>query len=202
MPAATITTLTVDGVALTVQVVRAPVTHVNARLRGAQLRISAPQALPQRDLDDIVRDLARKLLRRRRSREVTRDGRLVALAEEVAARFPHPPAVAAVRFSTTQVARWGSFSPTSGTIRLHAALAAMPTWVLEAVMAHELAHTVHRHHSPAFWALVRSVCPQTDRARAFLAGVSWLARRWPTMSPAERDQLAGSSCPADSDADE
>jgi hypothetical protein len=38
--------------------------------------------------------------------------------------------------------------------------------------------------------LARTACPDTDRARAFLAGVSWLARAWPTLPPVERAMLA------------
>jgi predicted metal-dependent hydrolase len=66
----------------------------------------------------------------------------------------------------------------------------MPPWVLEAVVAHELAHAIHPNHSPAFWALLQSVCPDTDRAKAFLAGVTWLARAWESLPPVERAQLA------------
>lgn len=184
-------TLTVDGVALTLELRRARVKNVNARLTGSHLRISAPPTIPEKELERITIELARTLLRRRRGRELNRNGRLLQLAKAMAQRFPQPPSVTAVEFSSVQRARWGSYSAATSTIRLHAALAAMPPWVLEAVMAHELAHAVHRDHSAAFWALLHSVCPDVDRARAFLAGVSWLARRWGTLTPSERAQLAG-----------
>ena len=64
----------------------------------------------------------------------------------------------------------------------------MPRWVLEAVVAHELAHAIHPDHSPAFWELLHSVCPETERAMAFLEGVEWLAGNWEDISPVE---LAG-----------
>jgi predicted metal-dependent hydrolase len=76
-------------------------------------------------------------------------------------------------------------------MRLNAVLKVMPPWVLEAVVAHELAHSFHPDHSPAFWNLVRSVCRHTDRANAFLEGVGWLASSWEGLEPAERSQLAG-----------
>jgi hypothetical protein len=76
-------------------------------------------------------------------------------------------------------------------VRLNAVLKAMPPWVLEAVVAHELAHSIHPDHSQAFWRLVRSVCRHTDRANAFLDGVRWLATSWDGLQPAERAQLAG-----------
>jgi predicted metal-dependent hydrolase len=74
----------------------------------------------------------------------------------------------------------------------------MPGWVLEAVVAHELAHTFHADHSPAFWDLLRSVYPETERAQAFLAGVSWLAHNRERLPTVEREILGGiSECPED-----
>jgi predicted metal-dependent hydrolase len=121
---------------------------------------------------------------------VNAEGDALALAHTIAARFPNKPEVADVQFVTTQEARWGSYSAATRTIRLHAALREMPRWVLEAVVAHELAHVTHQDHSAAFWALLRRVCPETDRARAFLAGVSWLGRHWERLPPVERALLA------------
>jgi predicted metal-dependent hydrolase len=183
----------VDGVTLALRVVRKPVKNVNARLVGGELRVSAPPQVPAAELDAIVERLARRLLRRVRAAEINRDGAALELARRVAASFDPPPTVADVRFATTQTARWGSYSTRTGIVRLHAALREMPEWVLAAVLAHELAHAVHPDHSPAFWRLLRGVCPDTDRADAFLAGVSWAARRWRDLPPVERSLLGG--CP-------
>ncbi len=65
--------------------------------------------------------------------------------------------------------------------------------MLEAVVAHELAHVTHHDHGPGFWKLLRSVYPDVDRADAFLAGVSWLGRRWESLPPIERSLLARAS---------
>jgi hypothetical protein len=96
-----------------------------------------------------------------------------------------------VRFVTTQKASWGSYSSRTGIVRVNAALRLMPPWVLEAVVAHELAHAFYLDHSPAFWRLVRAICRHTDRANAFLEGVSWLAASWEDLPPVERRQLIG-----------
>jgi len=181
--------LTVDGVTLRARVVRKRVRHVNARLVGDELRVSAPPSIPPAELDAIVLDLARKLVRRVRAQAINGGSEALDLVRRVAARFPDPPRVTELRFVTTQRARWGSYSPRTGVIRLHAGLRQLPVWVLESVVAHELAHSVHADHSPAFWALLREVCPDTDRARAFLQGVSWVARRWDELPPVERTLL-------------
>jgi hypothetical protein len=182
--------LTVDGVTLEAHIVRKRVRNVNARLVGRELRVSAPYAVPAAELDDIVLQLARRLIRRTRAATVNQAEDALGLARRVAARFPNPPEVSDIRFVTSQRARWGSYSPRTGVIRLHAALRQLPPWVLESVVAHELAHTVHADHSPAFWALLHEVCPETERARAFLAGVTWIASRWEEMPPVERALLA------------
>jgi predicted metal-dependent hydrolase len=192
--------ITVDGVALTLLVERKRVKNVNARLKGDTLRVSAPPNITSTRLDEVVVELARRLLRRAHGRRVNRETDAVALGRRVAKRFAAEPRVEHVEFSAAGEARWGSYSARTRTVRLHAALRHMPTWVLEAVVAHELAHTEHLDHSPAFWALARAVCPDTDRARAFLAGVSWLAHAWATLPPLERAILARNAAPVDEDA--
>ena len=185
------TKLLVDGMTLDLVVVRKRVKNINARLHGSTLSVSAPHRVSRGEVRSVAVELARRLLRRARADAVNGDdsGRIV--AHKVAAKFPKPPRVTEVRFSTNQRSQWGSYSPRTGIIRLNAVLKLMPPWVLEAVVAHELAHSFHPDHSPAFWKLVRSVCRQTDRANAFLEGVSWLASSWEGLEPAERSQLAG-----------
>ncbi len=182
--------IVVDGTRLTVELRRKAVKHVNARLRGDILRVSVPLRLGEREAAEAVGVLARRLLRRARARAVNGEDEARRLAVRVAARFPQPPPVRDVRFVTTQRARWGSFSLRTGTIRLHAALRQMPPWVLEAVVAHELAHAVHPGHGPEFRRVLRQACPDSDRATAFLAGVSWTAARWESLPPVERALLA------------
>ncbi len=185
------TKLDVDGVTLDLVVVRKRVKNINARLHGSTLAVSAPHRVSRGEVHDVALELGRRLLRRARADAVNGDdtGRIV--AEKVAARFPDPPKVSEVRFSTNQHSQWGSYSLRTGIIRLNAALRVMPPWVLEAVVAHELAHSVHPDHSPAFWRLTRSICRHTDRANAFLEGVRWLASSWDGLQPPERAQLAG-----------
>jgi predicted metal-dependent hydrolase len=183
-------TIIVDGITLTLVVERKPVKNINARLRETTLSVSAPLSTPQSTLDKVIPDLARRLVRRVHARQVNAEEDALALARTVAARFANRPQVAEVLFVTTQEARGGSYCPATRTIRLHAALRRMPRWVLEAVVAHELAHVAHHDHSPAFWKLLRRVCPDTDRARNFLAGVSWLGLNWEKLPPVERALLA------------
>jgi len=78
---------------------------------------------------------------------------------------------ASVRWVANQGARWGSCTPSDGTIRLSARLQGMPGWVLDYVLVHELVHLLVPGHGPAFWAEVEAY-PRAERARGYLEGVS------------------------------
>ena len=184
-------TITVDGVTLRLIIERKAVKNINSRLNGDTLYVSAPHAIGEEDLDRMIQSAAKTLLRRVQARQANTEHDLLAVAQKVAARFPQAPAVKGVQFVTTQQASWGSYSTGTQRIRLHALLRHMPSWVLEAVIAHELAHAFHPDHSPAFWSLLRQVYPETDRADAFLAGVAWLSRKWGTIPEVERALLPG-----------
>jgi hypothetical protein len=63
------------------------------------------------------------------------------------------------RFSIrSQKSRWGSCS-SRGSISLNDQLLFVPPDVVEYLMIHELCHTRHLNHSPAFWKLLQSHCP-------------------------------------------
>lgn len=181
--------LTIEGVTLRLVVTRKKVKNINVRLVGDELRVSAPRWVSAGDLNGAIETMARRLVRRERSRVVNDGDNALELALRVAGRFPDRPEIVAAIFSTNQDARWGSYSTRTKTIRLNAALRLMPVWVLEAVVAHELAHVSHPNHSPEFWDLLRRVCPETERARAFLEGVSWFGRSWERLPPVERSLL-------------
>lgn len=81
-----------------------------------------------------------------------------------------------VRWVTNQNSRWGSATPAHGTIRLSEKLRPMPQWVIDYVLLHELAHLLVASHNAAFWQLLAAY-PDTQRAKAFLEGVSFATGR-------------------------
>jgi len=87
-------------------------------------------------------------------------------AAELCARYglPRP---ASIRWVANQRHRWGSCTPETGEIRISDRIAGFPGWVLDAVIVHELAHLVHLHHTPEFWALANRY-PRIERAYGFL----------------------------------
>jgi predicted metal-dependent hydrolase len=76
-----------------------------------------------------------------------------------------------VRWVSNMASRWGSCTPTDGTIRVSSRLRDMPSWVLDYVLVHELAHLLVPGHGTDFWDLVGRF-PRTERARGYLEGVA------------------------------
>jgi predicted metal-dependent hydrolase len=98
------------------------------------------------------------------------DDELMARAEQLSRRHLGGKATpASVRWVSNQRERWGSCTPVDGTIRLSDRLLGAPSWVVDYVLLHELAHLIEPGHGPRFWALVADF-PRTERARGYLEG--------------------------------
>ena len=63
--------------------------------------------------------------------------------------------------------RWGSCS-SKGALSFSWRLIFAPEPVIDYVVAHEVAHLVEMNHSPRFWRVVASLCPDAPTARAWL----------------------------------
>lgn len=79
-----------------------------------------------------------------------------------------------VRWVDNQHGRWGSCTPADGSIRLSRRLEGMPSFVVDYVLLHELAHLLAPGHGPDFWALLDGY-PRLERARGYLDGFSTAA---------------------------
>jgi predicted metal-dependent hydrolase len=66
-----------------------------------------------------------------------------------------------------QTSRWGSCS-TTGALSFSWRLILAPSFVLDYLAAHEVAHLLEMNHSPRFWRLLARLCPQMQRAKAWL----------------------------------
>lgn len=135
---------------------------VAARLVGDTLQVRIPATMSRADERRYVDKLAEQIARSQRSDRVDVAARAAGLARRHG--LPQPTSV---RWSGSQLSRWGSCSPGRGDIRVSERLAPFPPWVLDYVLVHELAHLVEPNHSPAFWRLVARY-PKAERARGFL----------------------------------
>jgi predicted metal-dependent hydrolase len=113
------------------------------------------------------------------------DDKLMARARQLSQKYLEGLArPTSVRWAGNQQTRWGSCTPTDGTIRLSTRLQGMPGWVVDYVLVHELAHLLESGHNERFWQLVERF-PRTERARGFLEGVESAVRREGGTSPSE-----------------
>lgn len=78
-----------------------------------------------------------------------------------------------IRLKDTR-SRWGSCAP-DGTLAFSWRLVMAPDWVLDYVVAHEVAHLKELNHSPRFWAHVERLTPHRD------AAVEWLRQNGPAL---------------------
>jgi len=144
---------------------------VNAYREGGRTIVLIPARFSADEertwVDTMVRKLAAGDKRRRPS-----DEKLLERAADLSRRYlgglAKPVSIAWV---TNQNARWGSCTPSEGTIRISARVQGVPPWVLDYVILHELAHLLSPGHGPDFWALLEGY-PRLERARGYLEGVA------------------------------
>lgn len=154
---------------LTIDVVRSTRRSktAQARLRGSRLEIRIPARCSRAEEAELVRHFRAKFERVHTAEGIDLTQRATDLADRY--RLPRPTSI---RWVSNQEQRWGSCTPDDGTIRLSDRMAGFPTWVIDYVIVHELAHLVEAAHSPAFWQLVEAY-PLTERARGFLMAKAW-----------------------------
>jgi hypothetical protein len=129
----------------------------------------------------VTRMLARLSAQDRRRRPGDAD--LAARAVELSRRYMGGLAQpASVAWAGNQNTRWGSCTPADRSIRLSTRLRGMPSWVIDYVLLHELAHLIEQGHGPAFWRLLETY-PRTERARGFLEGFAAARRIDPGEDP-------------------
>jgi predicted metal-dependent hydrolase len=153
---------------------------VGAHWEGDTIVVVVPHRLPKRLQREHADALVARLLEDRRTTHPT-DADLSARAVDLLARFlPDVAPPAAVTWTERSSSRWGSCTLTDRTIRLSSTLRGVPSWVLDAVLLHELAHLVHPRHDAAFRAVVDRY-ERTADADVFLEGYQLgLAGRGPS----------------------
>jgi predicted metal-dependent hydrolase len=155
------------GSAMKVEVVRSKRRRrtVQAEQIGDTVRVSIPALMTKAEEEHWIGVMVKRFERREASAAHDLDGRAAALAAQYGLPLP-----ASIRWVGNQQRRWGSCTPVDGSVRISDRLARYPTWVLDYVIIHELAHLAEPGHGAAFHALVDRY-PKAERARGFLMGV-------------------------------
>jgi predicted metal-dependent hydrolase len=143
-------------------VLRVDPTHRGVSLGEGELRVGLPAGTSPEQLQERVQVWLKQHAR-------TVFAPRIAFYAERLGRSPKRWALSSAR------TRWGSCSA-DGTVRLSWRLIHFPLHVVDYVVAHELAHLGEMNHGPRFWSTVAQLCPDYERARAWL-------RQFPDEAP-------------------
>ena len=163
---------------LTVTVKRDKRLRTSARwtLRDDTIAVRVPAGLSSRRLDDLIDDVVARVLRQRAKARRRNDGDLERRARAInRAYFGGELRWHSIRWVSNMTSRLGSCTSggaTDGDIRISDRIRAWPDYVIDYVIAHELAHRKHPNHSPAFWDYLARY-PHVERARGFIEGIAY-----------------------------
>jgi predicted metal-dependent hydrolase len=117
---------------------------------GGEIHVSGrPEHLPRR-VEDWLKLEARREIERRAQEKAEALGKKI---RRVTIRDPH--------------SRWGSCSP-DGALSFSWRLILAPRFVLDYVVAHEVAHLRELNHSNRFWRITETLTAEMDKARGWL----------------------------------
>lgn len=143
---------------------------VTAYREGSSVVVLIPASMSKRDEARTVTDMVARLERSEQRRRPT-DEQLLARARTLNDDYLGGLATPETVRWASQNSRWGSCTPADRSIRVSTRLQGMPTWVLDYVLVHELAHMIEPNHDDEFWGWVQHY-PRAERARGFLDGWS------------------------------
>lgn len=144
---------------------------VSAYREGDRTIVLIPARMSKADEQAWVRTMLERLAASEAKRRPS-DADLAARAQTLSARYLQGRArPTSIRWADNQNGRWGSCTPSEGTVRISSRVQGMPAYVLDYVIVHELAHLLIAGHGPEFWRLLAAY-PRTERARGYLEGVS------------------------------
>jgi predicted metal-dependent hydrolase len=151
---------------------------VSAYRDGDRVVVMIPASLSRKEEAEWVETMLARLEKSEKRRKPS-DTDLMKRAADLNDRYLGGIATPdSVRWVENQQTRWGSCTPGDRTIRLSVRLQGMPSWVIDYVLVHELAHLLESGHDAAFWAWVDRF-PQAERAKGYLIGWSTAARLEP-----------------------
>ena len=151
---------------------------VSAYRDGDRVIVMIPASMTRKEEAEWVETMLARLEKSEQRRRPSDDD-LLKRARDLSDRYLGGLATPeSVRWVDNQNSRWGSCTPGDRTIRLSARLLGMPSWVVDYVLVHELAHLLEGGHGARFWAWVDNY-PHTERAKGYLIGWSAAARLEP-----------------------
>ena len=135
---------------------------VSAQMHGDVLRVSIPSWMSKTEEATNVAEMVRRFKRKIATQEVDLTDRARILAKRYSLRTPD-----SIEWAENLTSVWGLCTPSTKTIRMSTRLVGFPSWVLDYVIVHELAHLHVSGHGPEFWKITRRY-EKTERAIGYL----------------------------------
>ncbi len=146
-------------------------------LKQQTIVVRVPVRLDRRQLDDLLDDIIARVLKQRARARRQNDADLEARAHQINRRyFGGELRWHTIRWVGNMTKRLGSCTAggsTDGDIRISDRIKLWPDYVVDYIIAHELAHRKYPNHSAAFWDYLARY-PHTERARGFIEGVAYV----------------------------
>jgi predicted metal-dependent hydrolase len=148
--------------------------HFTTRQDTIQVRVPPHTSPDQLDklLDDIVERVLKQRTRARKQHDIDLEQR----ARDLNANyFDAELSWHTIRWVSNMQHRLGSCSQggtTDGDIRISDRIRRWPSYVVDYILAHELAHRKYPDHSPAFWDYLARY-PDSVRAQGFIEGIAF-----------------------------
>lgn len=139
---------------------------ISAQMHDGVLRISIPNWMSKTEELKSVENMVKRFTKKLATDSVDLPARARTLAKAHDLRTP-----SIIEWNDSLKAVWGLCTPSRSHIRLSTRLVGFPTWVLDYVIVHELAHLHVPGHGPDFWALVNRY-PRAERAIGYLIAKS------------------------------
>lgn len=139
-----------------------------AKLKGSVMHVSVPYSVSEEHLARLLISFKEKFNKTLLRKKLNFNKPLHEVAERLNKKyFAGSLNVGSIQYVTNQVRKFGCCYIDDASIRISHHIAAMPAWVRDYVVMHELAHLVVPNHSKAFWDII-SRYELAERARGFL----------------------------------
>lgn len=144
---------------------------VAARVQDGVLTIYVPSRISRDEERDWVERMTARMSKRVHRDQLNDDADLQRRAARLNRKyFGGELKYSSIVYVTNQSSKYGSCTPGSRRIRISHRMAAMPSFVLDYIIVHELAHLLEANHGRRFWKLVNRY-PHAERAIGYLMGV-------------------------------
>jgi predicted metal-dependent hydrolase len=147
------------------------------RDENGDILLRMPYRTPKQSITHLLEEIAKQLKTQRKRREQRTDEDLHQRANYINRRyFKGELSWISIRWATNMRNRLGSCTnggTTDGYIRISERIRGWPQWVIDYVIAHEMAHRRYSNHGSEFWAYLRAAYPQTERALGFIQGMGF-----------------------------